>query len=185
MNSNSRLQAVLECVEAIWSPGIEAVKFQQALGVRSLAEMPAALERAGYEVCFTDLPERVSGFAKVIEGKPHIVLNRAKSAKHLQFTMPHELGHHILHLDASRDPGPFGPPTDGTAEFQAHQFAALWILLLADNKEREDVLNQNSEWLLVAAISLLMTAGAILAPLIVYLWSHLSRARFSRPFTGQ
>jgi hypothetical protein len=85
---NSSLEVMLEGLEMIWAPGAEAVKVQQALGVRSLADMTAALERAGYEVCCVDLPERVSGFAKVIEGKPHIVLNRAKSAEHLQYTIP-------------------------------------------------------------------------------------------------
>jgi Zn-dependent peptidase ImmA (M78 family) len=170
---NSSLQAVLESLELIWAPGAEAAKVQQALGVRSLADMAAALERAGYEVCYVDLPERVSGFAKVIEGKPHIVLNRAKSAEHLRFTVSHELGHHVLHLDASRDPQT-GLPSEGIAEFQAHQFATLWVLLVANDKERQDVLNQNPEWLLVGATSLLMTAGVILIPLIAHLWSSLS-----------
>jgi Zn-dependent peptidase ImmA (M78 family) len=169
---NSSLQAVLEGLDMIWAPGAEAMKVQQALGVRSLADVPAALERAGYEVCYVDLPERVSGFAKVIEGKPYIVLNRAKPKEHLQFTVSHELGHHVLHLDASPDSQP-GLPSEGLAEFQAHQFATLWILFLANEKEREEVLSQNPELLLVGVISLLMTAGVILIPLIVYLWSSL------------
>src|ERR1700674_3807941 len=156
---------MLEGLEMIWAPGVEAAKVQQAWGVRSLADMTAALERAGYEVCCADLPERVSGFAKVIEGKPHIVLNRAKSAGHLQYTIPHELGHHVLHLDDSRNPQPRLPSADLT-EFQAHQFATLWVLLLANDKEREDVFRQNPEWLMVGLLSLLMTAGAIVIPLI-------------------
>jgi len=170
---NSSLEFMLEGLEMIWAPGAEAMKVQQAWGVRSLADMPTALKRAGYEVCYVDLPDRVSGFAKVIEGQPHIVLNRAKSAEHLQFTVPHELGHHVLHLDASRDPQP-GLPSEGFAEFQAHQFATLWILHLANDKEREDVLGQNPEWLMIGFISLLMTAGAIVIPLIAHLWSSLN-----------
>jgi Zn-dependent peptidase ImmA (M78 family) len=175
---NSSLEVMLEGLEMIWAPGTEAVKVQQAWGVQSLADMPAALERARYEVCYVDLPDGVSGFAKVIEGKPHIVLNRAKSAEHLQFTVSHELGHHVLHLNASRDPQP-GLPSEGLAEFQAHQFATLWILLLANDKEYQDLLRQNPELLIVAATSLFMTAGVILAPLIVHLWSSLSG--FPRP----
>jgi Zn-dependent peptidase ImmA (M78 family) len=169
---NSSLQVVLEGLEMIWAPGAKAMKVQQSWGVRSLADMPAALERAGYEVCYVDLPDRVSGFAKLIEGKPHIVLNRLKSAEHLQFTVWHELGHHVLHLDASRDLQP-GLPSERLIEFQAHQFAAQSVLLLANDKEREDVLNQNPEWLLVGVASLLMTAGVILIPLIAHLWSSL------------
>jgi len=175
---SSSLEFMLEGLEMIWAPAAEAVKVQQAWGVRSLGEMPNALKRAGYEVCYVDLPERVSGFAKVIEGQPHIVLNRAKSAEHLQFTVSHELGHHVLHLDASRDLQQ-GSPSEGLAEFQAHQFATLSILLLANEKERQDLLNQNPEWLLVGATSLLMTAGVILIPLIAHLWSSLSG--FRRP----
>lgn len=169
---NSSLAVMLEGLEMIWAPGAEALKVQQALGVRSLADMSTVLKRAGYEVCCVDLPERVSGFAQVIEGKPHIVLNRAKSAEHLQYTMPHELGHHILHLDDSRNPQP-GLPSKDLAEFQAHQFATLWILLLANDNEREDVLGQNPEWLTVGLISLLMTAGAVGIPLIAHLLSSL------------
>jgi hypothetical protein len=169
---NSSLEAVFEGLDMIWTPGAEAMKMQQALGVQSLAEMPAALERAGYEVCYVDLPERVSGFAKVIEGKPHIVLNRAKSVAHLRFTLSHELGHHVLHLDPSRN-AQLGLPSKDFAEFQAHQFATLCILFLANEKEREDVLSQNPELLLAGVMSLLMTAGVILIPLIVYLWSSL------------
>jgi Zn-dependent peptidase ImmA (M78 family) len=170
---NSSLEVILEGLEMVWAPGAEAVKVQQALGVRSLADMTAALERAGYEVCCVDLPERVSGFAKLIEGKPHIVLNRAKSTQHLQYTMPHELGHHILHLDDSRDPQPKLPSED-LMEFQAHQFAILWILYLATDKERENVFGQNPEWLTVGFISLLMTAGAIAIPLIAHLLLSLN-----------
>ncbi len=83
---NSSLEAVLQVLEMIWAPGAEAVRVRQALGVRSMADMSAALDRAGYEVCHVDLPDAVSGFAKVIEGQPVIVLNRAKSEPHLQFT---------------------------------------------------------------------------------------------------
>ena len=170
---NSSLEVMLEGLQLIWAPGAEAAKVQQAWGMRSLADMPATLERAGYEVCYVDLPERVSGFAQVIEGKPHIVLNRAKSAEHLQYTMPHELGHHVLHLDESRDPQTRLPSTD-LMEFQAHQFATLWILYLANDKEREDVLSQNPEWLTVGFVSLLMTAGAIVIPLIAHILLSLN-----------
>ena len=170
---NSSLEVMLEGLEMIWAPAAEAVKVQQAWDVRSLADMPAALERAGYEVCCVDLPERVSGFAQVIEGQPHIVLNRAKSEEHLQYTMSHELGHHFLHLDKSRDPQT-SLPSAGLMEFQAHQFATLWILYLGNDKEREEVLRQNPEGLMVGFISLLMTAGAVVIPLIVHLFVSLN-----------
>ena len=181
---NASLEAVLEVLGMIWAPGAEAVRVRQALGVRLLADMSAALERAGYEVCYVDLPDAVSGFAQVIEGKPLIALNRAKSEPHLQFTVLHELAHHILHLGASPGAQP-ELSSEGIAEFQAHQFAALWILSLANDQEREEVLTQNPELLLVAAASLLITAGVILIPLLAHLWSSLGRAGHSRPVTGK
>jgi len=101
------------------------------------------------------------------------VLNRAKSAEHLQYTMPHELGHHVLHLDKSKDPQS-RLPSAHLMEFQAHQFATLWILYLANDKEREDVLSQNPEWLMIGLISLLMTAGAIVIPLIAHILVSLN-----------
>ena len=181
---NSNLEAVLEGLGMIWAPGVEAVRVRQALGVRLLADMSAALERAGYEVCYVDLPEAVSGFAKVIEGQRVIALNRTKSEPHLQFTVAHELAHHILHLGGS--PGtPPGFSSESLTEFQAHQFAALWIMSLANNQEREEVLNQNPEWLLVTAASLLLTVVVIVIPLLAHLWSSLVRVRHLRPVTGK
>jgi Zn-dependent peptidase ImmA (M78 family) len=165
----------------IWAPGAEAVRLQQSMDVRSLADTSAAVERAGYRICYVDLPKKVSGLATVIEGQPYIVLNRAKSVAHLQFTVPHELAHHILHLDASRDPGPLGAPSKGTAEFQAHQFAAMWIFLLGTDEERQNVLNQNPESLVIVGLCLLMTAGVILVPLIAHLWSYLRRTNLPEP----
>jgi hypothetical protein len=182
---NPTLQTVLEGMEIIWAPGVEAVKVQQGLGVRSLTDAGAALERAGYEVCYVDLPEKVSGVATIIDGKRYIMLNRAKCAQHLQFTVPHELGHHILHLDASRDPGPLGAPSKGAAEFQAHQFAAMWILLLATDEERQEVLSQNPESLVIVTLCLLMTAGVILVPLIAHLWCYLCRTSLPEPVPGK
>ena len=181
---NSNLEAVLQGLEMIWAPGAEAARVRQALGVRLLTDMSAALEQAGYEVCYVDLPDAVSGFAAVIGGKPVIVLNRAKSEPHLQFTVAHELAHHILHLGGSPGAQP-GLSSEGLMEFQAHQFAALWILSLGSDQEREEVLNQNPECLLVATASLLLTVGVIVIPLLAHLWSSLVRARHPRPVTGK
>ena len=48
---------------------------------------PAA-GRAGYEVAYVDLPTKVSGFVEVMAGKPHIVVNRAKSRSTSKYTSP-------------------------------------------------------------------------------------------------
>jgi hypothetical protein len=181
---NSNLQAVLECLEIIWAPGAEALKSRQALGEPSLAGMPAALERAGYEVCYADLPERVSGFAAVIDGKPHIVLNRAKSSQHSQCTLLHELAHHILHLRAETHLRP-GISLDGIEEFQAHQFAVAWILLLGNDRERQTLLIQNPELAGVALASLIFTAGVLLIPLLLHIRSLFVRTPIFAPMQSK
>jgi len=177
-NEISSSDFVLKALEIIWTPGIEALKLQKELNVRSLEDTAAAAERAGYAVCYADLPMKVSEFAAVIAGKPIIVVNRAKSPQHRQYTVPHELGHHVLHLNPSRQSHQLiSSSEDGMAEFQAHMFAATWVIWVADDEEREDVLKQNPESALILFSSVFMSLGIILISLIVYLWPRLFRAR--------
>jgi Zn-dependent peptidase ImmA (M78 family) len=98
------------------------------MGVRSLDETTGALERAGYEVCPIDLPTKVSGFTQIIADRPHLVLNRAKSQQELDYTVPHELGHHILHLNPVSKSDGLGFPPIGDAELEADLFATFWLL---------------------------------------------------------
>jgi Zn-dependent peptidase ImmA (M78 family) len=136
---------VLQCLWRIWEPAGTALNVRHALGVRSLEDTTPALERAGYEICFVDLPDQVSGFAAIIAHKPNIVLNRAKSQQELEFTLPHELGHHTLHLNPVRDYGPHVSPDLGNAEFEADLFAMSWLLFLGKDKQRKSMLLQNPE----------------------------------------
>jgi Zn-dependent peptidase ImmA (M78 family) len=101
MKSKSEIsgaEIVLKLLEVVWTPAMEARRTQDEFDVHSLEGTSRAAGRAGYEVCYADLPAKVSGFAMYIAGKPHIVVNRAKSREHQQYTFHHELGHHILHL---------------------------------------------------------------------------------------
>jgi Zn-dependent peptidase ImmA (M78 family) len=141
----SSIGIVLQCLGKIWEPSGEAYKVQNDLGVRLMEETTGALERAGYEICPVDLPEKVSGFAQIIGDRPHVVLNRAKSRQELQYTLPHELGHHILHLNPARESDPLGFPGLGDAELEADLFATSWFLLLGNGKQRNDVLLLNPE----------------------------------------
>lgn len=167
-------EIVLKLLEVIWTPAMEARRTQEEFDVNSLKETSGAARRAGYEVCYADLPAKVSGFAMSIAGKPHIVVNRAKSREHQQYTFHHELGHHILHLNPLRNPDEFALSTfKGAAEFQAHMFAAVWVMYLADDNEREDVLKENPEFSAYLFMSLFMTGGILAGGLLVYLWSHL------------
>ena len=135
----------LQCLWRIWEPAGVAFRVQRALGVRSLEDTTCALERAGFEICLVDLPEKVSGVAAIIADRPHIVLNRAQSQAELQYTLPHELGHHKLHLNPVRDYDSLGFPDLGDAEFEAELFAMSWLFFLDKDKQRKSMLLQNPD----------------------------------------
>ena len=164
---------VLEVLGMVWTPALEAVKLRQDLDVRSLKDTCAAVERAGYKICYSDLPAKVSGFATVIAGEYYIVINRAKSPRHQQYTVPHELGHHVLHMNHSRNPDQPALPSKGLEEFQAHMFATMWVIGVAKDDERKDVLRQNPESSVMLCISVVMTGGIIVVALLTHLLSRL------------
>lgn len=179
MNSKkdlSTLEVVFECLTVIWSPAAEAVRLQQQLGVGSLEETATAAERGGCEVCFVDLPEKVSGFAAIIEGKPYIALNRHKSKNNLEYTLPHELGHQVLHLN------PSGPQRlelmgSGIEEFQAHLFATTWIIWLVNDKQRDEVLRANPESYVVTGMSVIFSILVVVIAFIFYVLGKVSAAQ--------
>jgi Zn-dependent peptidase ImmA (M78 family) len=169
MNTGERMSSlgiVLQCLGKIWEPAGEAFRVQNDLGVRSLEETTGALERAGYEICHVDLPGKVSGFAQVIADKPHVVLNRAKSKQELQYTVPHELGHHILHLNAVDDFDPDGFPRIGNAELEAGLFATSWLFCLDEDKQRNVVLLRNPEISRTLSIYFLLSVMIVLFGLL-------------------
>jgi IrrE N-terminal-like domain len=134
---------VFECLAKIWEPGAEAYRTQKELGVGSLDETVPAIERAGYEVNYVDLPDKVSGFAEIIADKRHIILNRQKSPQNLQYTVPHELAHHILHLSPVPEPDSWESPGIEGKELQADLFAASWLMFLGNDERRNAVLLLN------------------------------------------
>lgn len=170
-DKTSSTDIFLRGLEIIWNPGVEGLKLRQKMNVGSLKDISIAAERAGYEVCCVDLPENVSGFAVLIAGKPYIAVNRAKSPQHRLYTIAHELGHQILHLDTAQD------PNQDLAEFQAHMFAASLVLGTTNDDEREDVVKQNPESLLVPAVAIFMTLVIAVILLLVYLQSRLFPAQ--------
>ena len=157
---------LLQCLVKIWEPAGEAYRVQKELGVGSLGDTTVALERAGYEVCPVDLPEKVSGFAGIIGGKPHVVLNRAKSELELQYTLPHELGHHILHLNPQGESNLLVLPHIGDVELEADLFATTWLMLLREDKRRKDVLLRSPEISRTVAIYFFLSVMIILFALL-------------------
>jgi hypothetical protein len=174
-NEVSMSDVLLECLGEIWSPCGEAARLQAELGARSLEETVAAAERTGCAVCYVDLPEKVSGFADIIDGQAYIVLNRAKSRINLEYTLPHELGHHVLHLNPSRDNRPSEFPVTGREELEANLFAVTWISWQGTDRRQDEVLRENKEasatvlacffaTLLLAVVALLAYIGSKLFP---------------------
>ena len=170
-NDISLLGLFFEELTKIWSPAGEALRLQGELNVHSLEETAAAAGQLGCEVCYVDLPDKVSGFADIIEDKLHIVLNRAQSRQNLEYTLPHELGHCVLHLNPSQRTGQSGFASNGMAEFQANLFATTWVNLLGNDRQREDMLANNRESSTAVAGCFIMTLA--LAVIAILAWPCL------------
>lgn len=172
-NDISLLDLFLQELGKIWSPAGEALKLQGMLNVNSLEGTAAAAERMGCEVCYADLPDKVSGFADIIEGKPHIVLSRAKSLQNLQYTLPHELGHCVLHLNPSQRTGQSGFAGIGMAEFQANLFATTWVNSLGNDRQRGEMLTQNRESSAAVVGCFILTLALAVFAILAWLCSKL------------
>ncbi len=116
-----------QSLERLWKPGMEAIKLRLNHNVQTVEEIPFAAERAGYQIPYVDLPMRVSGFSQVIEGKPHILVNRTKPPSHTTFTIAHELAHHQLQLNPSRNNDQAAQPLNTATEFEANMFASVLV----------------------------------------------------------
>lgn len=169
----STTEMLLQGLGTIWSAGGEAIRFQEKLDVRSLEETAAAAERAGCEICYADLPEKVSGFAEVIEQKRHIVLNRAKSPENLAYTLPHELAHCVLHLGPSRDAFQPRSAHKGAEEFQAHLFAASWVIHSGNDQQSREVLAANPESLATILGGFILTMALVVIAIIAWVCSKV------------
>jgi len=165
-----------ETLSLIWSPAVEAVRLQNDLSVVSLEETIAAAERAGCDVHFADLPDNISGFAGLIGNKPAVVVNRDKSIQHQQYTLLHELGHAVLHLNPANKSHDLVTISEDLADFQADMFAAAWIIHVSkDDQQKKEILKHNPEASFVMFGALVVTVGAVLVVLLLHLWSRVSR----------
>lgn len=171
----STLDLFLEGMGMIWNPGAEALKVKQDFGVQSAEDISLAAERAGFEICPVDLPERVGGFAQVIAGKPHIVVNRAKPLQHRNYTIAHELGHHVLHLAPSHGSELLGFMTNDLKEYQANMFAAMLVVWTTKDQEQEEMRRQNPELYLTVFAALFLTLTIIAIALLFYISVRLSQ----------
>jgi Zn-dependent peptidase ImmA (M78 family) len=163
----------------IWKPGVEALMLQRDLNIQSAEDITFAAERAGYEISYVDLPEKISGFAEVIEGTHHIVVNRAKPPEHNKFTIAHEVGHHVLHFSSLHNAGETNWPNHSNAEFEANLFGAMLVTTVTNPKEQDEMLRHNPEIVSTFAVSVFGTVLAILMVVAIWICSWLFRPRNS------
>jgi len=175
----SSFDILVESLGMIWKPGMEALILQRDLNIQSAEDIPFAAERAGCEISYVDLPEKISGFAEVIEGTHHIVVNRAKPPVHSKFTIAHEFGHHVLHFGTLHDADEANWPNDSNAEFEANLFGAMLVTTVTNPEEQDVMLRDNPEIVSTLAVSVFVTVLAILMVVVIWVWSYLFRPRNS------
>lgn len=149
-------------------PGADAIHLQRKLNIRSVEDIPLAVERAGYEITYVDLPTKVSGAAQVIEGSPHIMVNRTKSSLHKTFTIAHELGHHQLHLNPLRDTDQKAQVPNSTREFEENMFGTMFVAPLTSGEKQEQLLAHNPEIRSSLTVCVVATLVAILMAVVIW-----------------
>jgi Zn-dependent peptidase ImmA (M78 family) len=162
---------LVESLERIWKPGMEAVKLLSNSDIRSLDDIPRAAERAGCEITYVDLQEKISGFARVIDGQAYILVNRAKSSKHSEFTIAHEWGHHVLHFNLSQDGNQANSFIASNAEFEANLFGAMLVTAVTSEEERKEMIRHNPEIHSTLAVSAFGMVLVILMALAIWICS--------------
>jgi hypothetical protein len=172
-NDISLFDVFLHGLTKITFPVEEALKLRDTLNVKCLEETGAAAVRAGCEICYVDLPNSVSGFAAIIEGKPHIVLNRAKPREDLEYTLPHELGHCVLHLNSAHAVGQREARDIRMAEFEAHLFGATWVSLLGNDRQRDELLAKNRGASAASVGCFIMMLAVVVIAILAWVYSKL------------
>jgi hypothetical protein len=176
-NDSSVFEDILQGLMKALSPAEKALRLQKELNVQALEETAGAAERVGCEVCHVDLPEKVSGFADIIEGKPHIVLNRAKSQQNLAYTLAHELGHQVLHLSPSRDASELRSLIPGAAELEADLFAVTWVNWLGTDRQREEMFAESRESSAAVVVPLILVLAMVAVAILAWVCSEVFNAQ--------
>jgi Zn-dependent peptidase ImmA (M78 family)/DNA-binding XRE family transcriptional regulator len=99
----------------------EALRRSWLLGVLPIRNMVHLLEAKGVHVFSLSVDAReVDAFSMWKSGTPYVFLNTNKTSEHSRFDAAHELGHLVLHKEAS--------PNGREAEMQANRFAAAFLM---------------------------------------------------------
>jgi Zn-dependent peptidase ImmA (M78 family) len=173
MKSNSEISvwtAILEGLALVWSPGMEAIKLRLESKVQSVEDISIVASRAGYELHFADLPANVGGLA--IENTPCIAVNRTMPRHHQAYTIAHELGHQVLHLTPAQESQPPLGEFKQLGEFQANMFASILIFGVTNDADREAIIRQNPESMLVPVAAIVITVAVLAFALVFHICSH-------------
>jgi Zn-dependent peptidase ImmA (M78 family) len=96
------------------------------IGEKPISHMVKLLESKGVRVfSLAESTRTVDAFSCWRNEEPYIFLNTYKSAEHSRFDAAHELAHLVLHKHG-------GPQQGRSAEFEAHSFAASFLMPHAD-----------------------------------------------------
>ena len=97
-----------------------------AIGEKPISHMIKLLEAKGVRVfSLAENTNNVDAFSCWRNGEPYVFLNTFKSAERSRFDAAHELAHLVLHKHG-------GPQQGRAAEFEAHAFAASFLMPSAD-----------------------------------------------------
>lgn len=100
------------------------------LGEKPIGNMIGLLETQGVRVfSLSENTASVDAFSFWRDEKPYVFLNNFKSAEHSIFDSAHELGHLVMHKHG-------GPRFSRSAEHEAHQFAAAFLMPANDVRAR-------------------------------------------------
>jgi hypothetical protein len=157
-----------ESLGIIWKPGTAAIQLRMNHNIRAVEDIPIAAQKVGCQISYVALPTKVSGFAQVIEGTPHIVVNQTKSSSHTMFTIAHELGHCQLHLPTSPNSEQTVQSSNPTTEFQANVFATILVATTTSGEQQERILAHNPEMQSSVVIASFATFVAILMAVVIW-----------------
>lgn len=164
-----------ESLGIIWKPGMVAIQLRMDHDIRAVEDIPIAAQKVGCQISYVSLPTKVSGFAQAIEGRPHIAVNRAKPVSHSTFTIAHELAHHPLHFNPSRNNDQAAQSPNTAIEFEANTFATVLVATTTSGEQQEQMLAHSPEIRSTLAVSMLATFLAILMAVVIWFCSHLFR----------
>ncbi len=128
MSNPSHETKVAKVKDWLGSAQTEAAHISQVCFEHSIYDMKSLAEYLGIDLVFREVPElpKLCGYLDQSD-KPYIFINSIHHPLHQEFTIAHEIAHHVLHKSKQDS---WDNPKEN---YQAHVFA--WILINSIRKE--------------------------------------------------